>query len=319
VLQLHLAGDLRKLSIELESTPFYPQTLHQCGPAALAMTLGAAGVDATPEALTPQVYLPAREGSLQAELVAATRRHARVPYAIGPTIDALLEELQAGRPVLVLQNLSISSLPVWHYAVVVGYRPDRDEIILRSGTERHQTMPASRFLKTWRGAGSWGIVVLRPGELPATAQPERFLKTVADLESTGQTRAAELAYAAATRRWPDNATAWLGLGNTQHHSGTLADAELSYRQAIRAEPGSPAAYNNLAETLAGRGCFDAALATLDFALRLSGDAAQRLHGALLQTHREIIARRPAGFTGEPPSCSGPSPARSGIGLRKGAD
>ena len=311
VLQPHLPGDLRSASLELDSTPFYPQTLHQCGPAALAMVLGAAGVDVTPQVLSPQVFVPAREGSLQAELVAATRRYGRLPYVIAPGIGSLLDALQAGRPILVLQNLGTHSFPVWHYAVVIGYRADRDEVILRSGTTRREITPAQHFLRTWQLADLWGLVVLRPGELPDGVNPDDYLKAVADLESIGQTRAAGLAYAAATRRWPENATAWLGLGNTEFKSGSLAQAERSYRRAIRAAPGYPAAYNNLAEVQAGRGCFDAALATLDSALVLSGDAARRLRGVLRRTRQEIFQIRPPAYTGDPPSCLDSTPVRGG--------
>ena len=312
VLQPHLAGHLRQAPLELEDTPFYPQTLHQCGPAALATALGAAGVDTTPQALTPQVYLPAREGSLQTELVAAIRRHGRVAYVIEPEIGPLLEELQAGRPVLVLQNLGTRSYPLWHYAVVVGYRPDRDEIILRSGTTRREITPARRFLRSWRLADFWGLVVLRPGELPAAAHPDRYLKAVADLESTGQTGAARTAYAEATRRWPNNATAWLGLGNTEFNSGNLERAENSYRQSIRAAPGFAAAYNNLAEVQARRGCVDAALETIGSALALTGDAARRLRVPLLQTRHELAQSRPPDYPGDPASCRDAIPVPTAV-------
>src|SRR5688572_23044905 len=60
--------------VELTTTPFFPQKTHQCGPAALASVLSAAGVAITPDELTNEVYLPARRGSLQLELLAATRR-----------------------------------------------------------------------------------------------------------------------------------------------------------------------------------------------------------------------------------------------------
>ena len=132
------------------------------------------------------------------------------------------------------------------------------------------------------------------------------LTAVADLESTGQTRAARLAYAAAARRWPDEPTAWLGLGNTEYRSGNLEQARRSYRQAIRADPRYPAAYNNLAEVQADLGCFDAALATLDTALQLVGEAAQRLRPALLATRGEIQARRPEDHKADAPNCSGPA-------------
>jgi tetratricopeptide (TPR) repeat protein len=309
VLKPHLPGHLQRAPLELEATPFFPQTQHQCGPAALATALGASGVDITPNALAPQVYLPAREGSLQAELVAAVRRHGRLAYVIEPAIGPLLEELQAGRPVLVLQNLGTRSFPLWHYAVVVGYRPGRDQIVLRSGTTRRKVTPAHRFLRSWQLADFWALVVLRPSQLPATARPDRYLKAVADLESTGQTEAAGLAYAEATRRWPNNATAWLGLGNTAFQSGNLKQAEHSYRQSIRAAPGYPAGYNNLAEIQARRGCFDAALETIESALALPGDPARRLRGLLEQTRREIAERRPADHTGDPASCADTRPVQ----------
>ena len=41
---------------------------------ALATVLGAAGIGRTPEQLAPQVYLPQRQGSLQVELLGASRR-----------------------------------------------------------------------------------------------------------------------------------------------------------------------------------------------------------------------------------------------------
>jgi len=51
--------------VELKAVPFFPQAEYQCGPAALATLLVSSGVSTTPEALVPQVYLPARKGSLR--------------------------------------------------------------------------------------------------------------------------------------------------------------------------------------------------------------------------------------------------------------
>lgn len=163
----------------LLDTPFHPQTEYQCGPAALATVLGASGVPVEPESLVPQVYLPGREGSLQLELVAATRRAGRIPYVIDPEPEALLDELRAGRPVLVLQNLLVRTVPRWHYAVVVGVDAGANRLVLNSGTVQGLEMPAPRFLRTWDWAGRWGLLSLRPGEIPARADPVRYLAAVA--------------------------------------------------------------------------------------------------------------------------------------------
>ena len=75
--------------VELESTPFFPQSDYQCGPAALATVLAADGVDVTADQLVSEVYLPGRRGSLQVALIAATRARGRLPYTLPPQGDTL--------------------------------------------------------------------------------------------------------------------------------------------------------------------------------------------------------------------------------------
>ena len=139
--------------VELTTTPFVAQERYQCGPAALAMTLRAAGVRVDADALVPQVYLPQREGSLQVEMLAAGRRQGAFSMAIPPTLDAMLAELAGGNPVLVLQNLSLPIAPLWHYAVVIGYDLGHGDMILRSGTTERAVMPMSTFEHTWARSG----------------------------------------------------------------------------------------------------------------------------------------------------------------------
>lgn len=122
--------------VELSAVPFFAQEAYQCGPAALATVLNNSGLNVTPDELGPQVYVPARQGSLQFELLAAARRYGRVPYVLRPQLEILAAEVAAGNPVLVLQNLGIAALPFWHYAVVVGFDLARADIVLRSGRER---------------------------------------------------------------------------------------------------------------------------------------------------------------------------------------
>jgi len=276
--------------VELVDTPFFAQEAYQCGPAALATVLQHAGVRVQPEALAPRVYLPRRRGSLQTELIAATRAYGRVPYVIDPGLEALIGELEAGHPVLVLQNVGLRIYAVWHYAVVIGYLPSRDELILRSGRDRRLRLSTRRFLASWKPSGYWGLIVLKPGELPASPDPARYLQSVAALEEVGRFEAAQAAYAAAVRRWPDNPTAWFGLGNAHYAKGAPTAAARAYRQALEVEPGNAAARNNLALTLAERGFCTAALSTLRTALA-DEPPDSAMHEILLDTRREILKRR----------------------------
>src|SRR5258707_609784 len=63
---------------ELKTVVFYPQAENECGPAALAMALTASGLKTTPDKLTPTVFTPGRAGSLQTDMLAASRRNGRV-------------------------------------------------------------------------------------------------------------------------------------------------------------------------------------------------------------------------------------------------
>jgi len=50
---------------------------------------------------------------------------------------------------LILQNLSISWIPVRHYAVVVGFDAKQEQAILHSGTTFRKVMPFGVFGETW--------------------------------------------------------------------------------------------------------------------------------------------------------------------------
>lgn len=258
--------------IELEQTPFFPQEDFQCGPAALATVLQTSGVsDADPDVLAGQIYLPERRGSLQMELLGATRRADRVPYVMAPNFEALLQELHADNPVLVLQNLGLPRWPVWHYAVVIGVNPEQDEVILRSGTTEREVMTMRRFERTWQMANYWGIVVTQLGEIPASADPLRYFEAVAPLEQQQRFEAASLAYQAATERWPDEATPLIGLGNIAYQQQRFADAELYYYQASELAPTYAPVFYNLAWALLRQGKHESAHQAAQHAQELAPD------------------------------------------------
>lgn len=239
---------------ELEDVPFFAQAEYQCGPAALATVLRYAGVDVTPEVLVPMVYLPGRKGSLRTELSAATRRFDRIPYLLPGTLRALLREVQAGHPVLVLQNLGLRHWPQWHFAVVVGFDRERQQIVLRSGTQQRAVSSVRSFLRTWERSGAWSMVALRPNELPADPERERYLTAAAGLEAIGRLDTAGEAYTTAHAAWPDSAWPLLGLANVAYLRKQYDAAEALYRQVVAREPENLTARYNLADTLVQRGC-----------------------------------------------------------------
>ena len=271
-----IPDDVRSLpvdaSIELEGTPFYPQERYECGPAALTTALVASGVDANLDDMVDAVFLPGREGSLQIELVAAARRNDRLPYVIDGTLGAIQGELEAGRPVLVLQNLGIAAIPRWHYAVVVGIDMEAGDIVLRSGTERRRTTPIMTFLRTWRRGDYWGIVLLRPDELPALVDRQRYLSTITALDETGRREAAAQAWRTAVTRWPTDTVALFGRANAEYALRDREAAVAGYRALLDVDAGHVAARNNLAWVLAEQGRIEEARQAIAQALQLNDDA-----------------------------------------------
>lgn len=271
---------------ELSETPFFPQTAYHCGPAALAGALNATGMQTSPDKVAGQVFTPGRKGTLQADVIAATRRQGRLAVPIAGMADAFAE-VAAGHPVLLLQNLGLEMAPQWHYALLIGYDLEAKQAILRSGTTRRLVMDIETLEHTWRRAGFWGLAVTPPeGPVPVTVSPSAWLAEAAGLERAGKTDAAMTAYLTATRAWPESSISWLALANLRYGEGDLESAEAALRRAVAADSGDAAALNNLAHVLMERGKLEEAEETAERAVALGGPTKD----AAAETLVEIRAR-----------------------------
>ncbi len=258
-------------AIELTKTPFFPQTEHQCGPAALATVLQSHHVDASPQTLSSQLYIPGRKGSLQVEIAVTARRYGMLPYPLNPEFADLLAEIAAGNPVLVLQNLRFNWWPQWHYAVVIGYDMSSNELTLRSGTTKRWQTTFATFERTWKRADNWALVIVPAGEMPATTSIAAYLKTAYAFEQTGLASQALDAYRAATNTWPGDSSSWLALGNMTYKAGNYDEAVSALLKAASLSPDDVATWNNLAYALHMHGCTEQALQSLQCAFQLSAD------------------------------------------------
>jgi hypothetical protein len=254
---------------KVDGVPFFAQEELQCGPAALAMVLNWSGMDLQPSDIASEVYSPGLKGSLQSALIGSARRHGRVAYPITGS-DALIIEVSAGHPVIVLVNLSFFWYPKWHYAVVIGYDLEREEVLLHSGINSYEVISSWTFMNIWQRASYWGLLVLPPESLPVGAEEGEWLAAVAGLENTGQWQAAATGYAAALKRWNASFIAWMGLGNSKYNLHELDASAEAFYQATRLKPESGMAFNNLAHVLAEQGKLQESLTAAQHAVDLGG-------------------------------------------------
>jgi tetratricopeptide (TPR) repeat protein len=231
---------------------------------------------------------------------AAPRKYGRLTYPLARNLDAILAELNAGRPVLVLHNYGLPILPRWHYAVVVGYDAGSDSLVLRSGVTRRQKLSAKNFMRAWDNGGRWGMVILRPGELPAMATPVVYFEAAAAFERVATANDARLAFDSAVRRWPNEAVAWIGRGTAEYRAGALADAARDYQAALRIDGANAGARNNLAMTLLDLGCPAHAREQLD-TIR-DADLQSPLREAVFDTRHRVADAVSGGPASDPATC-----------------
>lgn len=288
---------------ELTTVPFYPQTIHQCGPAALATALGASGITVEPATLSPEVYLPGRRGSLQVEMLATARRQGRLAYVIEPRFDTLVAELDAGHPVLVLQDLGAFGIRRWHYAVVIGFNPADDLVVLRSGTQRRRLVSRQRFLHTWKASDHWGVVITPASQPPATATGQGYVEALLSAAPFLPPTEVEAAYTLMQTRWPVAPLVLFAAGNRAYALGRVTEAISDYRALLVAEPGHVAGLNNLANALLDSGCPAEALRSAQRAVELV-DAASPLAASVADTRTNALAA--ARNAGTAPGSSAPA-------------
>lgn len=242
-------------SLRLE-VPFVSQATAYCGPAALSSALRYYAKPATLEELVGQVFVPGREGSLTLEMTAATRRHGLLPYPIAPSLDAILRELDAGHPVLVLQNLAFNWWPQWHYALAVGYADAGETLLLHSGEEPYYAIPAGTFMRTWARADHWGLVLTPPDQIPETAAALPYLNSLDKMRQTKTVNPDQLhaGLSQAALHWPHSASAQFVYANWLLEQGEASRAIEYYRRGLVLQGDNAMALNNYAFALLTSGC-----------------------------------------------------------------
>ncbi|QSZ41912.1 PA2778 family cysteine peptidase [Sulfurimonas aquatica] len=199
--------------------------------------------------LDKRTLIPSKGGTLQIELISAARANGFIVYPLEPTFDALLSELLAYHPVIVLVNRSYSWYPLWHYAPITGYDSKTETILTHFADKPNEAVSIGTFAALWQRSENWGVVLLPPGELPATASAKKFLHATYDLEKMGMMDEAIMSYKSALVRWPEDTDILFALGNAYYSSNQISNAEEIYRRILSIDFTYSLAINNLADLL----------------------------------------------------------------------
>lgn len=203
--------------------------------------------------LDGRTLIPEKGGTLQIELVATARANGLLVYPLNPTFDTLFSELEKQHPVIVLLNRGYSWYPFWHYAPVTGYDTQKRSILMHFSDQPNEALPIETFAALWKRSGNWGVVLLPPGQLPASASKKTFLRSAYELEKTGMIDEAIIAYQSALKRWPKDIDIYFALANAYYASHQPTKAEQNYRKLLSLKPDHPLALNNLADLLCRTG------------------------------------------------------------------
>lgn len=271
---------------QIQNVPFYPQQQFFCGPTTLAEVANYHQQSLNPFDIAPLTFVPGLEGSLQIEMVAATRQLGMVAYAQQGKLQQLLRLLADDIPVIVLQNNSIAWLPQWHYAVITGYDLDSELLTMHSGVTPNHTLNFSTFERTWQRANYWMLAMLPPEKTSASLEPFLYTKACQDLLDTGQGDVAVVALKSAIVQWPDY---WLGYFLLANHY-LESEVELAltwYQQGYEYGKHHASFLNNYAYALSAINCNNEAKDIIQQAVML---APQDLN--VLDTQQDILQKSP---------------------------
>jgi len=196
-------------------------------------------------------------------LITAARSNGLIVYPLEPTFEALFSELSMHHPVIVLVNRSFSWHPLWHYAPIIGYDEKKRSIVAHFSDQPNEVISIGTFAALWKRSNNWGVVLLPPGELPASVSSKTFLRAAYEFEKTGDTVGAIRAYKSALVRWPDDVDILFALANAEYEASNLLEAEKNYRKLLVLKPSHAFALNNLSMLLCRSGRSDEALKLLD--------------------------------------------------------
>jgi ABC-type bacteriocin/lantibiotic exporter with double-glycine peptidase domain len=139
--------------------PFFRQTGHDCGPAALAGILAFYGRPVDLETITASIYLPKLRGTLPMDLERYAKDAGLRTASSDGTTDDLKSAVRSNTPIICLLDLGLGPYRQPHYVTIIGFDDGNGLFIMHDGVTPDRTMSYEGFEEKWARAGRWMIVI----------------------------------------------------------------------------------------------------------------------------------------------------------------
>lgn len=278
---------------EVENVPFIAQDDQYSGPAALAMVSSWLELPLTKNDAASLVYAANPKGNLQHDIAASARRLGFFVMEHNDPQTAFLQVSQ-GKPVVVFLNVGKSLLPTWQYAVLKGYNLDAKTVTLHLGLEENKVLPLEDFLRTWKSADYWHLLITPADTLPEGVKPQDIQRAITGTEGVDMFDAAADLYRLALTRWPQDFTLRMSFADLLYKQKDYKGAEQQFLQVWKDHPRAHAPLNNLTYALIEQRCYTNAIHAAREALWLAPEkdkpAVQQTLDAALTHHGKPESR-----------------------------
>ncbi|MEJ2726651.1 MAG: C39 family peptidase [Deltaproteobacteria bacterium] len=141
----------------LKDIPFYKMKAHQCGPASLASVLNFWGIAVSPAHIADEVYSDSARGTLNLDMIWYPERRGLNTRQYKGSIDDIKHNVDRGCPLIVMVDYGFWVYERNHFMITLGY--NEDGVIVNSGNGYPELITFEDFLRSWRRAGFWTLLI----------------------------------------------------------------------------------------------------------------------------------------------------------------
>lgn len=218
---------------------------------------------------------------------AAARQYGLIPYETGKMLKDILKEVSNDTSVIVLFNLGLKLVPVWHYSVVTGYDKVEQKVFLSAPNGSETWMSFEEFETFFERGGSWAISLIKPPKIPLTSSEDSVLNAILDMYEVGQKDIAKQAVVAYLSKNKNSYGAMIVLGNIYLKDEDYKSASFMYNEILKLKPNEPSILNNFAIALLGQNKYAQAKKYVEEAVKIGGKFAQSYKNTLEKIEKAI--------------------------------